>query len=668
MEFLLSETSGVFSWLVNNTKDVSVLICIIFIIKFIAAKRFPVWWSYSLWLLLLFRMIIPLELIKNLHNSSFVPVSIDYHTLGSNILNKEVLMCGTAKESSPYLQVLGLPIDDLFIFIWIAGAVFFGMFILNKNIRFWSMLKQMPVLKDKRVTDLLDVCKARMNIRKEVDIIITDNIRNPAIFGYLHPRLILPQGICEKFTDEELTYVFMHEMGHLKRHDIAVSWIMALLQTIYWFNPLVWFAFYQMRLDQEIACDESVLSRSRNYKSVHYANVIISFLEKYSQNKSLASMSYIFENKAQIKRRLAMIVNYRRYSKRMTVTAFAILITIGAVFCGFNGFVKASQNNSDWDPATQDAVEEALNAIQDRKYSDAEKILTDYLRGTPNVIPKVLYETLGEVYSVQKKYDHAINILEQGYREYPEDDRINEMIISCNARKLYEDNQFYEAGRLHEKIYEDYPGNRFRLAMAVDSYFRAGEIEEANRIYKSMVDMLNDNDVVWLEALIQTSEMLGLKEESDIYRDRLKATGIYSNMLLSNETETEQRDIRDYYRGGKIFSLTDVDVLPRVIKQIKPRYPAAAEKNKISGKVTLRFIVTKEGCIRDASVIESEPKGVFDGSALEAIRQYRFRPGVKGGESVDVVVTAPISYNVVGAPVKEKTVREASVMPKDRIQ
>jgi beta-lactamase regulating signal transducer with metallopeptidase domain len=44
-----------------------------------------------------------------------------------------------------------------------------------------------------------------------------------------------------------LRHVFLHELAHLKRHDIALNWLFAGAQALHWFNPLVWLAFQQAR-------------------------------------------------------------------------------------------------------------------------------------------------------------------------------------------------------------------------------------------------------------------------------------------------------------------------------------------------------------------------------------------------------------------------------------
>ena len=105
----------------------------------------------------------------------------------------------------------------------------------------------------------------------------------------------------------------------------------------------------------------------------------------------------------------------------------------------------------------------------------------------------------------------------------------------------------------------------------------------------------------------------------------------------------------DTNSGEKVFNLFEVDTKPRVIKAVPPRYPINSQIVGIEGRVMIKFIVTKDGGVRDPKVIKAVPEGIFETSALEAIKEYRFTPAAKNGEPVDCIVNLPIKYSVAGA-------------------
>ena len=74
----------------------------------------------------------------------------------------------------------------------------------------------------------------------------------------------------------------------------------------------------------------------------------------------------------------------------------------------------------------------------------------------------------------------------------------------------------------------------------------------------------------------------------------------------------------------------------RVISRAAPTFPEVAVKKGIEGHVVIRYSVLADGTVGDAQVIESTPPGVFDRSALAAIRRFQFEPAKVSGEPVAV--------------------------------
>lgn len=76
------------------------------------------------------------------------------------------------------------------------------------------------------------------------------------------------------------------------------------------------------------------------------------------------------------------------------------------------------------------------------------------------------------------------------------------------------------------------------------------------------------------------------------------------------------------------------DYLPVV--QVPPQYPPSALKQGIEGWVLLEFTIGTEGQVKNARVVQAEPAGIFDQSALDAVQRFRFRPRMLGSMAVEV--------------------------------
>ncbi|WP_372942112.1 energy transducer TonB [Shewanella sp.] len=94
------------------------------------------------------------------------------------------------------------------------------------------------------------------------------------------------------------------------------------------------------------------------------------------------------------------------------------------------------------------------------------------------------------------------------------------------------------------------------------------------------------------------------------------------------------------------MGITDVDQPPELLKYIQPQMPIAGRKYKDGGRVLLRLIVEANGLVSQVNVLESNPEKIFDESATQAARKWRFKPAILSGEAVKVFVDVPINFKV----------------------
>ncbi|MGE4131145.1 MAG: TonB family protein [Bdellovibrionales bacterium] len=98
--------------------------------------------------------------------------------------------------------------------------------------------------------------------------------------------------------------------------------------------------------------------------------------------------------------------------------------------------------------------------------------------------------------------------------------------------------------------------------------------------------------------------------------------------------------------GNLMQQRTSVDRAPRAVVKRPPEYPLEARTRGVSGFVELRILVTVNGAIENIRVEKSEPQGFFDQAALSAVRQWRFEPGLKGGQAIAAWTTQRIKFEL----------------------
>jgi protein TonB len=96
------------------------------------------------------------------------------------------------------------------------------------------------------------------------------------------------------------------------------------------------------------------------------------------------------------------------------------------------------------------------------------------------------------------------------------------------------------------------------------------------------------------------------------------------------------------------FTLGQVDQPPMVTAQIPPPYPFLARRRGIEGWVRVRFLVDRQGQVRELTIVKAQPPGVFEDTVRRTLPRWRFRPGVKDGRPVDTWVETVIRFKLEG--------------------
>lgn len=83
-----------------------------------------------------------------------------------------------------------------------------------------------------------------------------------------------------------------------------------------------------------------------------------------------------------------------------------------------------------------------------------------------------------------------------------------------------------------------------------------------------------------------------------------------------------------------------------VLSRVEPRYPSRAAARGIEGWVEIDISVSPAGTVSDARVVAANPKNIFDRAALEAIRQWRFKPAFREGRAVEQQATQIVRFRL----------------------
>ena len=99
----------------------------------------------------------------------------------------------------------------------------------------------------------------RIEIASDVPVLLSSNLIEPGVFGIMRPVLLLPEGILERLSAEQMSTIIAHEMAHMRRRDNLTYAIHMLVEILFWFHPAVWWIGARLIDERERACDEAVV-------------------------------------------------------------------------------------------------------------------------------------------------------------------------------------------------------------------------------------------------------------------------------------------------------------------------------------------------------------------------------------------------------------------------
>ena len=114
----------------------------------------------------------------------------------------------------------------------------------------------------------------------------------------------------------------------------------------------------------------------------------------------------------------------------------------------------------------------------------------------------------------------------------------------------------------------------------------------------------------------------------------LLATGI-----LLSIASTAGQEAEPVHKAGNGVSV------PVVLSDVKPRYTPEAMRERVAGLVKLEGIVETDGSVSDVRVVSPLHPGL-DESAVEAFKQWRFKPGMKDGKPVRVQIDVEMTFTL----------------------
>lgn len=202
------------------------------------------------------------------------------------------------------------------------------------------------------------LCRMREPLRKDqpdgvetLPVYHVKGLESPCLAGVLHPAVYIGSDI--KPGSDYFRYIMTHEKVHYLHGDHIWALLRAVLVTMYWFHPFVWIAAAASARDGEIACDYGTVRRLGDGERMSYGTMLLEFSGGNGRKRIYSYGTMLRPGRSEMKERILRLAGGK--GSRMWAGVLAVLFMFVVAGCAFTGTSQESSTDGTGGAAEADA-------------------------------------------------------------------------------------------------------------------------------------------------------------------------------------------------------------------------------------------------------------------------------------------------------------------------
>lgn len=336
--------------LLSLSLSVTPIIILLLCINPMLKKRYSAKWRYILWTAVSICLLLPFYYVKNFLASFRVTETVQNGILPSTSVDVGKL----PKINHINLYNVNGSLGEVLLVIYIVGVILYMAYVIFSYIAFRRDIFRWSRKTSNYEQTILREEKKRLNVKRNVPILISKKVLSPMLVGFIRPTLMLPS---EVYTPEELRMIFTHELIHFKRNDIFIKTIFMVASVVHWFNPFVHLMVKQANKDMEQSCDDYALYGADVEGKKFYCSIILKMAKLNNSTGSVFSTNMI-SSKKNLESRIKDIFDN---SKKRRGTSVLITLILTVIISG------TILNLSGAESPQNDALNEPINVANENE-------------------------------------------------------------------------------------------------------------------------------------------------------------------------------------------------------------------------------------------------------------------------------------------------------------
>jgi len=145
---------------------------------------------------------------------------------------------------------------------WLAGTTVLWVRMLGGWILAERLRGELVRLASNEWQQVLDRLKARLQVSRPVQLLVSSMVQVPVVVGWLRPAVLMPVGALVGLPSAQVEALLLHELAHIRRHDYLVNVLQNVAEAILFYHPAVWWISGHIRIERELCCDDAAVAAS----------------------------------------------------------------------------------------------------------------------------------------------------------------------------------------------------------------------------------------------------------------------------------------------------------------------------------------------------------------------------------------------------------------------
>jgi beta-lactamase regulating signal transducer with metallopeptidase domain len=144
--------------------------------------------------------------------------------------------------------------------LWLAGVVLLSLRLMVSWIRARRLVHRDAVSASPEMQLTAIRLADALGLRAAVKLLQSAAVEVPSVIGTLRPVILIPASTLTGMTPEQIEMVLAHELAHIRRHDFLVNLLQAVVETLMFYHPAVWWMSRRVRIERENCCDDMAVA------------------------------------------------------------------------------------------------------------------------------------------------------------------------------------------------------------------------------------------------------------------------------------------------------------------------------------------------------------------------------------------------------------------------